>query len=494
MLLKKFKKNDKNGIVKLVVNKLNCDWKKLLNVIQKCLYRQEWWILVLVIGMFLTFFLIQISLSRSLMVHDDEFVYIARANYFDQYKSGDFSNPNWNEFDSYDVPKLGEYLYAGYLYILNLPQGYRQVNQFLNDTGYFNSFSDINLREYLIKTGYHLVNDPGMYYSSYRNTEWAKIVIHLNNIHTGLKDLPKETLNRIEPVIQARGLAVLLSISILTIIFIVGVKISGILYAILLTLLIMANNLYRVSTVRAMGESPLLFFVFLNLLLTLFFIKDIYQNKKHYPYWLTLIGISIGLATATKLNGILCLIYFIIIFILQNFIIKKKLGLVWVLYVSGISFVVFYFINPYIWQAPIHNSWLMYLHRVTEFKLQQNYFTSLALVSIWSRFRVALKMFFLYSNYKSIDLLLGFFAIVGLRRGVSVLIRLITNQERVISSNKCSLHNLYFLAISVWGTVFWMGTITLVPVNWDRYFILPMIVFCFIDAYGLIHVIRKIAI
>ena len=44
--------------------------------------------------------------------HVDEMTYILRGKYLDLYLAGDFDNPLWQTFDSYEVPKLIEFFYG----------------------------------------------------------------------------------------------------------------------------------------------------------------------------------------------------------------------------------------------------------------------------------------------------------------------------------------------------------------------------------------------
>jgi 4-amino-4-deoxy-L-arabinose transferase-like glycosyltransferase len=140
------------------------------------------------------------------------------------------------------------------------------------------------------------------------------------------------------------------------------------------------SSFFLLTLGRAMGESPLLASIVLIMLITnkLLQVSDNELKKPWLLYlYIVYLGVGIGLAESSKLNGISALAagFLLSIIILfrkfQSRTLKIRFGLITILILIFTSQFTFFLINPYLWPDPLNREKTMFYHRVYEMINQQ---------------------------------------------------------------------------------------------------------------------------
>jgi len=168
----------------------------------------------------------------------------------------------------------------------------------------------------------------------------------------------------------------------------------GIFPALMTTSLIISNPIFSLISTRILADPILLFFFALLLLLCASYLKS--QRN----VYIVLGFIVSSLAFLTKLNGILSVFVLIIVFLGKNkFSISKD---DWKSLIAGfIAFLIIsVLLNPVFLNTGVKAIWKMVDVRWSVFRLYQESWKSVALLSISERFHVAAQMiFFKYSIF-----------------------------------------------------------------------------------------------
>jgi beta-glucosidase-like glycosyl hydrolase/4-amino-4-deoxy-L-arabinose transferase-like glycosyltransferase len=388
--------------------------------------------------------------------HEDEYVFVKRGSFLNLYLKGDFSNPAWKEFASYDVPKLAEYIYGATL----VSSGHPDVDKYLQEVDFIEAKEE-----------------------SEGKTWWQKYAFK------DLEEVPLEIREKAAPILTARNASVILGMGVFILIILIGVSLGRWLEGLVASFLLYNNFLSQQVLVKAMGDTPLFFFLLLHLYLSILLVKKINKKKTVSLPLIIVNGIISGLAVSVKLNGGISLIYF---FLLLGFVYlfsrridkKEKKKLLLGIFLNGlVSFMVFYFLNPFIWGKPIKNSLFMLEHRRGVFKGQQQSSPGLALKNIGQRLTAVYNNFFgqkaYYRNFSikafkkkiPVDFLL-------LISGLLIFIR------KTIKIFKRKTENANFLDFTVflWLVCTGASVILLVPIDWDRYYSPLVVVLTLIEA------------
>jgi hypothetical protein len=224
-----------------------------------------------------------------------------------------------------------------------------------------------------------------------------------------------------------------------------------------------------------MADPILLFFLLANILLILKAIKFFNDEKiLEFLSFSILIGLSIAMATGTKLNGGMTLIiwaftilFFLLMSLIKGIQKKKKILLLFSgLLISILSFYSFFvFLNPYLYPNPLNRSIDMINHRLTVASHQQKQYTNEALLTPRERFSSILNATLIekWKNFKLpfLDLLLL----------ISGLVLLLVTALRKLKKGQLAHSE---LTVFFW-ILFCFGLVTIyIPMDWPRYY-LPII-------------------
>lgn len=230
---------------------------------------------------------------------------------------------------------------------------------------------------------------------------------------------------------------------------------------------------------RAMNEGPLLLGICLAILTATQAIKV--KTTSKWLFWVTLTGLSIGWATSTKINGAAALIGVLLLFALDAIrkdrdnirknITKAIAGTAWA---SLISFFLFVWLNPFLHSNPIGNSFILLQKRSELMAGQQKVIPNSALYGIRDRLDVIPESIFLRNNYLS-DILPTFVLfLIG-----CVFLTGLSKKWFKYSGNLDGLASLVIIGgISSLPALF-------TPLNWNWYFMLPVIFSMIIIGYGI---------
>jgi hypothetical protein len=179
---------------------------------------------------------------------------------------------------------------------------------------------------------------------------------------------------------------------------------------------------------RAMGESPVLFFVALSLVSGFLALTCAERRSANRSLlWFSCMGVCIGLAASSKLNGGSVIVAAAVLAILAAWkafssrterlrYAAKALAILAL--TSGLTFTAAY---PFLWRDPVHRTVQMLGQRVTEMRTQQRLFRTVALDSPEERIKFLSKS--IVENTASTDLVgwpgtLGL-AVLGLTAAIS---------------------------------------------------------------------------
>lgn len=402
--------------------------------------------ILITLGLFIYFWQ-QLELMKvTKYFHPDEYIFVRRAEFLDLYLNGDFNNPVWQSYDSYDVPKFAEYIYGFSLYL----QGHTNLNQYFSQVQFIGNGQD-ELGE----------------------GNWQKQeALFQKYAFIDLQKMPLDILTKIEPILLARQAATLFSLGLLIAVFIIGLRINGWLTGIIASILVYNNFLSSEIMVKAMGDSVLIFLILAHFLLTLSLIKKFIVTKK-LNYWLLLIiGITGGLATATKLNGGLTAVYFSLVLLMGlipwSVLTKQKMTVFFKGFGSlVISFMVFCLINPFTWKSPISESLFMIKFRQKVFIEQQTNFPYWTLTSLAMRLQATDWKFFIpKAEYANFTIKAPFLGTVTLDIWITVAGLLLICWQILYGGRQRK----YYFAFLLWLMVMIGSVVLLIPLDWDRYY------------------------
>jgi hypothetical protein len=238
--------------------------------------------------------------------------------------------------------------------------------------------------------------------------------------------------------------------------------------------LVIFNPYFSLHLRRAMGESSLIFFTMLTLYLVtqaLALAKEIGTNQKwNITLCLLLAGITSGLAGEAKLNGIVILGTNLVIAIILGFLLneqfKEKITAVFRngLSTSAMCLFAFIAINPFLWSAPFARSVQMFIDRAYGMNLQTNIYSG-SYMDIGQRIPIILRRVF--HDYASLPIPAMFnFILVALGMWITFMsLRGLLARQDFKPGYVTFLIMAFFAATPIW----------LSPLDWDRYYIYPVL-------------------
>jgi len=306
-------------------------------------------VFVIIIGGFKT-----LEKRKYLPVYDsDEVSWIFTGYYFNLYfLRFDLLHKDWNDYEAFDHPPLAKYIVGGTLFL----NGYTIDS--LEPKRLINSMVPLLNAQKVFDLVIPKVPNPNVVIPSARSVIFGFALSSLFLIYLFLRTS------------------------------------YGILSAIIATSLIACNPIFSSVSTRILADPVLLFFFALLLLLCALYLKS--QRN----VYIVLGFIVSSLAFLTKLNGILSVFVLIIVFLVKNKFSISKEG--WKSLITGfIAFLIIsVLLNPVFLNTGVKGIWKMVDVRWSVFRLYQESWKSVALLSISERFHVAAQMiFFKYSVF-----------------------------------------------------------------------------------------------
>ena len=260
------------------------------------------------------------------------------------------------------------------------------------------------------------------------------------------------------------------------IVFVLLKKFLGRIPAYLWFVICLVSQYLPVTLGRAMGEAPLLACICILLFISCRLLQvsddDHAAKTGRIYFYILFLGVVIGLAESSKLNGlsILASVFMLVLLIglrmKNNRTLKIRFVLFSIFILAFSSQFTFVLLNPYLWKDPLNRTEIMFEHRVLEMRLQQNEYPDFKIQGFSEHISVISKRIF--QTYSSIHFegaiwinMIFFFA------GLVFLIRQAVQYFRHIHTNP------FAAAVLTIGTM--ASTPSLfTPLDWDRYFLLPV--------------------
>lgn len=258
--------------------------------------------------------------------------------------------------------------------------------------------------------------------------------------------------------------------------FVMLKKIAGRLTGYIWIALSLMSVYYSRTLIRAMGDSALLVFIAGTLIISYLLLQDFDNQKtkkagRSYIYFLFL-GIAIGLAESSKLNGLSAILAgfgFIILIILrmkQTRTLKIRFALVSILILVFSSQLTFVALNPFLWKNPLDRTLTMFNSRLFEMSVQTNDFPGSRIQGFGQHVGVLTKRIF--ESYSSLHFegaiwiniilfLIGF-------------IYLVNKAVQYYKNDNSNPGSVVVLAIGLATSLPSLFT----PLDWDRYYIFPI--------------------
>ncbi|HXV18778.1 MAG TPA: phospholipid carrier-dependent glycosyltransferase, partial [Candidatus Omnitrophota bacterium] len=242
--------------------------------------------------------------------------------------------------------------------------------------------------------------------------------------------------------------------------------------ALLASLLLLINPLVLFYGRHAMTDTPLLCFMTLNLWLTGLFSGPASEGKWQKALGIAaVLGIGIGLAAGTKLNGVLSGIIFaawcLVLWAYQ----RKPVYLAAPIFAAGIAIFLFISINPFFYREPINKIRQMTAFRSELSKIYQIEQPHLALDNIAGKAQKVFERTLMpgEKNYTSISsrVRIPLDVALFLLGVLTLILRTVKDLARNKNLSPAGLTLLYAL-------ILFAGTVAWIPMDWGRYF-LPLV-------------------
>jgi hypothetical protein len=406
--------------------------------------RLRWFELALVLGILLAVLGKDIS---SVEFHGDESQWIATSRFLGPFITGEFSSPVWG---------------VSYWTLTQPP-----------------------LTRYIIGISRRI----GGFEGRDLNTHWRFHLSHEANVELGAMPSPGLLWWSRLPM------TILAAVSGLLLFFLTSEAAGRVSGYVLLMLFIL--NPYLLTTLRrAMGDSPFLVFVLLAAVAGYQALNswqradaDAMSRQKKFRrmmIWFGVMGVFCGLAAGAKLNGILVVVAGFGLCVLFPFIRRKIAyeGYCAALYasmlvlVTGITFVA---LNPFLYPNPLDRTRMMMEHRLSEISAQQQAWPD---ISIDKSRRIPLIHQRIFKDYSALHLVGR--GTINLILSVIGLGYLLNSSWRWLQKPITSGAGIVILLVA-----FTTATPSLfTPIDWDRYYLLPVVFSTVFIAVGIGWVVR----
>lgn len=420
--------------------------------------------LIIALFSFLTFLYFQDLKAH--VFHIDEWAFIRKSYYFDLFFiKRDLKNPRWYTLDSPAQPKLGPYIYGLTLHL----SGIRDIRETLS----IRSFNP---------------NKPGKDHWSF---DW---------MNRRLEGFSTEMIPKLELIWLGRRTSVLFTLAALAILFSLGSKIKGLLFASLSTLLLGINPLMFTFGRRAMTDSMQIFFFFANLWLIFFYLKATASNNRRIQLLLSLtLGVNAALAVGVKVSGILIMLFLIILFLalilLRDQAKQPTKDLLQSSVVIGLSFsIVLVALHPYLYHNTIRQFLFMFTDRLADANIYKSSSPATAVNSHWEAAKMIARqtlspLYGPYVNFRigklPVDLVLF---ITGLWYITEQAFADLLSKKKVLVEKKISGE----MILTAWALVVFASLIFYLRNNWPRYFLPVEAAITIIQAYAITILVQTL--
>lgn len=278
----------------------------------------------------------------------DEILWISHSVFFQYYIHGNFSDQIWTTRESYDQPKLTEYIFGAWLYPKYLKEEKESINK------------NIDYEEFLIKNGF----------SEFKSISKHQLVDSTKSIkytpadsgdkNYFLSKYGTDSLKTLELILHVRNLNMLFLIIAVFFTFLIAKNYINYYLALAFSIIYGTNSLIVNSSLKAHSEALFL----LNFNVAVFFMIQYFKKRKFYS--LLFFSLFSGLCFSTKLNGLSLLILFIILnTIFLIFCKKNRLKIIFYSLISScMVLLVFFIFNPFVHKNFVKNILYMFNWRV----------------------------------------------------------------------------------------------------------------------------------
>ncbi len=195
--------------------------------------------------------------------NSDELIYLSRSNYWDAFKSGDFKNPIWSAWGSYDQPQLTNYIYAAVPGDRELLEAKNSPCPQANNNSFFNAWS--------------CLDGPPLNTWNDKLGEVKTMAVKARLLGTGISSLVLATT------------------------YYLGLMVAGPVAGVLAALFLGWFSFFKNLGTMAMMDQILLVFLNLQLIATMIILK----SKSKNFFGIFLLTLVTGLAMSTKLSAII---------------------------------------------------------------------------------------------------------------------------------------------------------------------------------------------
>lgn len=392
-------------------------------------------------------------------IQQDEHAWVRRGVIvFQEYDSLHFSRAFWDSYISYDQPKFGEYLFGAIT------------------TGFYRTDWKTLLEQTHFTYPYSPTTDD--YYS--RGVWWMDYV----GVSNPLRHLPSVYHEAYKLIVIDRYMSVVSGLLALIFLYLIGKKIFGFWIGCIAYVLLSQHPVFYAHTLHAIAD--ILYVCIENVVVLLMFMyaSEFPTVSVYSPIG---IGIFIGLLVSTKLNGIMMLSFYMLIWALsythqyakaKEYPPSRGYPFVHLLIIIMCTVSVFYILNPYVWDNPIDKVLRMYSWRWSETIGLTKVFPQVAVMSLMKRPYALLNALFLPSGCCQGVRVIPYFDLILFSIGILWCVYWgIIKQHRMIA------------LLLVWIIFLFTTMIVYLPLIFDRY-LLPIIPYVIvIESVGIFVVI-----
>jgi hypothetical protein len=378
----------------------------------------------------IVFIFLTLHIARSIpnvVFNSDEISWFFHTKFFEElFLKHKFNQNVWSSYESIDHPQLSKYIFGAYLYAGN-PTVFSTRDALEKKYGRWSFYLDKRL-------------------SDIRITEFVPYILLMREVN-GIFTL---------------GTLVCIGILLFQI-----TRVRFI--ALLLPVIVVFNPLFIQTILRATSDAHMVFFVLATVAILM---TNFYRHNRFGPI---AAGIVIGSAIAIKLTGIIILYVTVVWEIIRIHTQPYQTTIKRVSVICISAFCIWYVSNPGLYRSPVIGSWKYFQFRSNQSVRLELYLPDIALMTIPSRVNATYCELFdaTCSTFKGTPTPNTFINIILFLIGISALYK----QRNTKQSH------MEIIALFLFVTLF-LNT-AIVPLNVDRYFLLPVIATYILDAIGI---------
>jgi hypothetical protein len=430
---------------------------------------------LVIFGIFFSFYLR--NFQQPPISYWDEVLWVSRGYHFELFVNRDFNNPLWENYNSYDQPKLAEYFFGAVIFPKYL-EAKRAIGKI--DYDYITFLTDHNLYPFGFGKGANR-------YKNYKDKQTGYITLRGGDSGTpevlGLK-YGEGIFKTIDLIYTARRANVILLALSVVVVYFLARTIFGTEVAVLSVLFYGFNNL--IVYYGLMAHSEALFLLLFNLGLLLLVLR-FGKKKKCFKIFIPF-SVVAALCTATKLNGLMLIIFFnifilfeiITLCVKEDFLAAGK-SFSQLLLVNLLSFAIFVSLHPFLYKNPLQETIFLYTYRGNQTQRLTRIFSEVHLPNFPNRIITMYKKFFIKGDIirETPPVYLMKFPLFLLGIGVLLMKAL----ERKAKNREIKIVLVLFIMVQIT-----MGLYLLL--DWDRYYVPLAPFFALFQAVGVWWLIK----